>query len=339
MELQDYPFATDRMIASLHPYSCKRDTMQTNDRNFKQGDKLLKMPGKLDRGPVEFKSHIVAREGEIMAIATRDVVSVPPTMPILAAVETMTNCGFRRLPVVDAGSRKLRGIVTSGDIINFMGGGDKFNLVRIKHDGNLLSAINEPVRSIMTQQMTTLPDSASINDAIDIIVNRRVGGMPIVDNDGVLVGIVTERDVMKVLATERSGLCVNDIMSTALRITNPDCPIRIVTRDMTTNRFRRLPVVSNDVVYGIITTTDIMKYLGTKKVFSQLKTGDIDEVMDLAVRNLVSGNLFTISPERSINEAAREMVDRNVGALPVIENTRLVGLVTEFDLVKALSRK
>ncbi|HPX73075.1 MAG TPA: CBS domain-containing protein, partial [Methanoregulaceae archaeon] len=259
------------------------------------------MPGKLDRGPVEFKSHIVAREGEIMAIATRDVVSVPPTMPILAAVETMTNCGFRRLPVVDAGSRKLRGIVTSGDIINFMGGGDKFNLVRIKHDGNLLSAINEPVRSIMTQQMTTLPDSASINDAIDIIVNRRVGGMPIVDNDGVLVGIVTERDVMKVLATERSGLCVNDIMSTALRITNPDCPIRIVTRDMTTNRFRRLPVVSNDVVYGIITTTDIMKYLGTKKVFSQLKTGDIDEVMDLAVRNLVSGNLFTISPERSIN--------------------------------------
>jgi len=274
-----------------------------------------------------------------MAIATRDVVSVPPTMPILAAVETMTNCGFRRLPVVDAGSRKLRGIVTSGDIINFMGGGDKFNLVRIKHDGNLLSAINEPVRSIMTQQMTTLPDSASINDAIDIIVNRRVGGMPIVDNDGVLVGIVTERDVMKVLATERSGLCVNDIMSTALRITNPDCPIRIVTRDMTTNRFRRLPVVSNDVVYGIITTTDIMKYLGTKKVFSQLKTGDIDEVMDLAVRNLVSGNLFTISPERSINEAAREMVDRNVGALPVIENTRLVGLVTEFDLVKALSRK
>jgi CBS domain-containing protein len=316
-----------------------RYDMHTNDRNFKQGDKLLKMPGKLDRGPVEFKSHIVAREGEIMAIATRDVVSVPPTIPIIAAVETMTDCGFRRLPVVDAGSRKLRGIITSGDIINFMGGGDKFNLVQIKHGGNLLSAINEGVRSIMTQQMTTLPDSATIDDAIEIIINRKVGGMPIVDNDGVLVGIVTERDVMKVLATERSGLCVNDIMTTALRVTDPDCPIRTVTRDMTNHRFRRLPVVSNDIVYGIITTTDIMKYLGTKKVFSKLETGDVAEVMDLAVRNLVSGKLFTTSPERSINEAARDMLDRNVGALPVIENARLVGLVTEFDLVKALSRK
>ena len=313
--------------------------MHSNDRNYKQSDKLLKMPGKLDRGPVEFKSHIVTREGEIMAIATREVVSVPPTIPIIAAVETMTECGFRRLPVVDAGSRKLRGIITSGDIINFMGGGDKFNLVQVKHGGNLLPAINEGVRTIMTQQMTTLPDSATINDAIDIIVNRKVGGMPIVDDDGVLVGIVTERDVMKVLATEKATLSVNEIMSTSLRVTDPDCPIRTVTRDMTTHRFRRLPVVSNDVLYGIITTTDIMKYLGTKKVFEQLVTGDVAEVMGLPVRNLVSGKLFTTSPEKSINDAAREMLERNVGALPVIENTRLVGLVTEFDIVKALARK
>jgi CBS domain-containing protein len=313
--------------------------MHTNDRNFKQGDKLLKMPGKLDRGPVEFKSHIVSREGEIMAIATRDVVSVPPTITIMGAVEKMTACGFRRLPVVDAGSGKLRGIITSGDIINFMGGGDKFNLVQVKHGGNLLPAINEAVRTIMTQQLTTLPDSASINDAIDIILTKKVGGMPITDSDGVLVGIVTERDVMKVLVTEKVDLTVNGVMTTSLRVTDPDCPIGSVTRDMTSHRFRRLPVVSNDILYGIITTSDIMKYLGNKKVFDQMVTGDIAEVMSLPVRNLVSGSLYTTAPEKGINEAAREMLDKNVGALPVIENARLVGLITEFDMVRALGRK
>ena len=313
--------------------------MHTNDRNFKQGDKLLKMPGKLDRGPIEFKSHIVSREGEIMAIATRDVVSVPPTITIMGAVEKMTGCGFRRLPVVDAGSAKLRGIITSSDIINFMGGGDKFNLVQVKHGGNLLPAINEAVRTIMTQQLTTIPDSASINDAIDIILHKKVGGMPIIDSNGVLVGIATERDVMKVLATEKVDLTVNDIMTTSLRITDPDCPIGKVTHNMTSHRFRRLPVVSNDILYGIITTSDIMKYLGSKQVFDQLVTGDVAEVMGLPVRNLVSGDLYTTSPEKGINEAAREMLDKNVGALPVIEKTRLVGLVTEFDMVKALGRK
>lgn len=313
--------------------------MNTNDRNFKQADKLLKMPGKLDRGPVEFKSHIVAREGDIMALATREVISVPPTSTIMGAVEKMTSCGFRRLPVVDPGSGKLRGIITSGDIINFMGGGDKFNLVQVRHGGNLLAAINEPVRTLMTQQLTTLPDSASIADAVEIIVTRKVGGMPIIDSEGVLVGMVTERDVMKVLVTEKIDLSVNDIMTTSLRVTDPDCPIGKVTRDMTAYRFRRLPVVSGDVLYGIVTTSDIMKYLGNKKVFDQLITGDVAEVMGLPVRTLVSSNLVTTSPEKGVNEAAREMLDRNVGGLPVIERARLVGLVTEFDMVRALARR
>ncbi|MCQ8893692.1 MAG: CBS domain-containing protein [Methanolinea sp.] len=307
------------------------------DKSYKQGDKLLKMPGKLDRGPVEFKSRIVEQQGEIMAIGTADVVSVPRTMSILGAVRTMTECGFRRLPVVDPGSKKLQGIVTSGDIIDFLGGGDKFNLVQVKHRGNLLSAVNESIRNIMTTQVTTLPETASLSEAIGIITGRMIGGIPIVNDDSVLVGIVTERDVMTVLASEKVSSTVEEIMSRSLRVTDPDCPIGKVTREMTRHRFRRLPVVSNDVLYGIVTTTDIMKFLGSRRVFDQMETGDIAEVMALPIRTLVSGNLFTITPQRSANEAAAEMTKRGVGALPVIEDARLIGLVTEYDLVKAFS--
>ena len=199
--------------------------MLQNDRGIKQGDRLLKMQGKLDRGPVEFKSHIVRQEGEIMGIATHDVISIPPTQSILGAVEIMTKCGFRRLPVTDAGTKKLRGIITSGDIINFMGGGDKYKLVQVRHGGNLLAAVNESVRTIMTQQITTLPHDSRIRDAVNIIVGKKIGGLPIIDADGVLNGIVTERDVLEVLAAERSTLNVEDVMSTSLRVTTPDCPI------------------------------------------------------------------------------------------------------------------
>ena len=58
----------------------------------------------------------------------------------------------------------------------------------------------------------------------------------------------------------------------------------------------------------------------------------------LPVRTLVAGELITTTPGRSINEAAREMLNRNIGALPVIEDSRLIGLVTEFDLVRAFAR-
>lgn len=312
--------------------------MHQNDGIAKGGDRLLKMQGKLDRGPVEFKSHIAEQEGEVMTIATTEVVSIPPTKSIIGAVEQMTKCGFRRLPVTDAGTKKLRGIVTSGDIINFMGGGDKYRLVEVRHNGNLIAALNENVRTIMTQQPTTLGHDACIRDAVEIITKKKIGGLPIISRDGALVGIVTERDVLRVLGAERSPLKVEDVMTTSLRVTAPDCPIAKVTKDMTSYRFRRLPVVSDDVLYGIVTATDIMRYLGSREVFTRLTTGNIAEVNGLPVRTLVAGGLITTTPGRSINEAAREMLNRNIGALPVIEDSRLIGLVTEFDLVRAFAQ-
>lgn len=312
--------------------------MNRNDRGIKQGDKLLKMQGKFDRGPIEFQSRIAPQEGEIMALASRQVISIPQTTTILKAVGTMTDCNFRRLPITDSGTKNLRGIITSGDIINFMGGGDKHRLVQVKHGGNLIAAVNESVREIMTRDLLSLPDSATIADAIRIIIDKKTGGLPITGEDDILKGIVTERDVLRALVTERSSLAVEDVMTTSLRVTTPDRPIADVTRDMTRYRFRRLPVVSDDVLFGIITATDIMRYLGSREVFAQISTGDISEVTGLPVRTLIAGDLFTTSPDRSINATAREMLERNIGALPVIEDKRLIGLVTEFDLVRAFAR-
>jgi CBS domain-containing protein len=313
--------------------------MNRENRITKQGDRLLKMPGKFDRGPVSFESRIAQREGEVMAIATRSVVSVPPTTSIMGAIEKMTECGFRRLPVTDPGTRKLRGIVTAGDVMDLMGGGSRYNLVQKKHAGNLLAAINESVREIMTSQVVTVSGDARIQEVADLIVEKKVGGLPIVTAGGILEGIVTERDMMKVLSTEKRSATVEEVMSTALTVTTPESPIGAATRLMIGHRFRRLPVVADDVLLGIITTTDVMKYLGTGQVFQKLVTGNVAEVMSLPVRTLVSGDLHTISPDRSLNDAARELIQKNVGSLPVIEDARLVGLITEFDLVKAFSRR
>jgi CBS domain-containing protein len=158
-----------------------------------------------------------------------------------------------------------------------------------------------------------------------------------VDKEGVLSGIVTERDVLRVLGAERSPLHVEDVMTSTLRVTAPDCPISTVTHDMTKYRFRRLPVVSDDVLYGIVTATDVMRYLGSREVFTRMTTGNVGEVTGLAIRTLIGGELYTTTPEKNINEAAREMLEKNIGALPVIEDSRLIGLVTEFDLVRAFA--
>ncbi len=311
--------------------------MQGNGINHKASDRLLKMPGKLDRGPVEFDSRVAPHMGEIMAIATTRVVSVPPTMAIIGAAQTMTACGFRRLPVTDPGTHRMRGIMTASDIINLLGGGDKQTLVTVKHGGNLLAAVNESVREIMSGHYLSLRTTETIADALALILGRKIGGLPVVDADETLRGIVTERDVLRLLGTGASTLSVEDVMSTALRVTAPDATIGAATREMGRCRFRRLPVVSEDVLFGIITSTDIVRYMGTGEVFDRLVTGNVAEVMDLPVRTLMKGELITTTPEVPLTAAARIMLERGIGALPVIEDSRLIGLVTEFDLVRAFS--
>ncbi|WP_292737009.1 CBS domain-containing protein [Methanocalculus sp.] len=274
-----------------------------------------------------------------MVISTTNVVCVPPTMSICDGVATMTQEGFRRLPITDAGSGQLRGIITVSDIVDFMGGGDRYNLVKKKHQGNFLSAINESLRSIMTEQVMTLSESDDIDDAIDMIVNKRHGGAPIINDESGVVGMVTEHDLLKALFQGQSLLSVEDVMSESPRVTNPDCSIADVARQMNKYHFRRLPVVSDDVLFGIVTATDIMKYVGSGEVFRKIQSGDVSEVTALPIRSIMTGSLQTTTPEKSINDIAREMVQKRIGAFPVTEDARLIGMITEFDLVRTLASR
>ncbi|MBN1431737.1 MAG: CBS domain-containing protein [Methanomicrobiaceae archaeon] len=271
-------------------------------------------------------------------ISTADVITVSPRMSIIGAVETMAEKGFRRLPVADSGTGKVLGIVTAGDIINFIGGGEKFNLVSKKHKGNMIAALNDSVREIMSPKVLSVRENSRIQDVAALIVNKKCGGIPILDCDGVIKGIVTERDVLKVLISQDNYLTVKDVMTPSPYITSPDNTVTSVAKEMIVHRFRRLPVVSEDVLFGIITAMDIMKYVGNGSVFKKLVTGNVSDIMSVSVREVMSDNLYTTSPEISIRDAANQMLEKNVGALPVIENSNLVGVITEFDLVRVLSQ-
>ena len=277
----------------------------------------------------------------IMSIATRDVISAPPTMKIYGAFETLARWRFRRLPIVDPGTKRIKGIVTAQDVVEFLGGGESFNLIHVKHSGNFLSAINESVSKIMKTDVCTLLESAEIKDAIQIIVEKELGGIPIIDQNTVLRGIVTERDVLRALSLQKlqSDKRVRDVMTKNVLVESPDCPLHVATKVMVENHFRRIPIVSENVFFGIITVTDFIRYIGTGQIFSQLITGNVNEVMNVPIRDLMTTDLLMTTPETPLKELAEIMVQRGIGGVPVIENEKLVGLVTEYDMVCALSRE
>ena len=153
----------------------------------------------MNRGSVEHETKVADKEGEIMTLAKKEVISIPQTKSIKEAAEMMIEHEFRRLPVTHPGSNKLLGIVTAMDILDFLGGGSKFDIIEKKHNDNFLAAINEPVKEIMTRDVFSITPKYSIRESVDLMTEKGIGSLPIVDKEEKLVGIVTERDILNIV--------------------------------------------------------------------------------------------------------------------------------------------
>jgi CBS domain-containing protein len=277
------------------------------------------------------------REGEIMVIAKSPVVTMAPTTPVYDALKIMVKEGFRRMPVVDPGTRKLLGIVTATDFINYLGGGDKFQIIQKKYGGNFFKAINEPVKSIMSSEVVSIRTSGKINEAIELMKKHRVGGLPVVDEHDQVWAIVTERDIVTLFSGKIRGVKAADLMSKRVITAKPETPIIEIEKKMIEKRFRRLPIVSDSEFIGMTTVRSILRFFGTNQVFKHLQSGTILQVLQTPAIEVTMKNVATTNPETDIGQAAKLMQEKHVGSLPVLANGRLVGIITERDFFKIIA--
>lgn len=289
------------------------------------------------KGDLNLKTHPAKKhESEILSIAKRAVVTMPQTTPIYNAIQMMTREGFRRIPITDSGTRSLEGIVTATDIIDYLGGGKKFEIIRQKFAGNIFKAINEPIRLVMTQKVVSIKMSAKISEAIRLMTEKNLGGLPVVDENNSVKAIITERDIANLFADRLSGVNVAQLMSQEVVTALSKTTIFEAEQSMVTQGFRRLPIIANDKVVGIITAMDIIRFFGSGEVFKHLKSGTIIQVLNTPAFEIASKNVSTIEPTADVGQAAKIMQDKDIGAVPVIENSKLVGIITERDFFKII---
>ena len=284
--------------------------------------------GRLDRGAREFETRIHEHEGEVMKIARRNVVTIPPTISIKGAAETMSSYKTRRLPIVHPGTGKLEGIVITRDIVNFLGGGEKYKIISEKYQGNLFAAVNDSIRDIMSRDVFTLKDTASIDDVIQEMKEKDVGGFPIINGEEKVVGIVEEKDIVKTIAGAVTGEYVEDLMATDLITITPGTTIKDTCRFMIVNDIRRLPVIQEDELIGLITTTDILRYFASNEMFKHLKGDPLSE----RIHQIMVCDLVTVSPKEDVGKAVQIMKEKDVGCL-LVKERKLKGILAERDIL------
>lgn len=123
----------------------------------------------------------------------------------------------------------------------------------------------ESVRDIMIKDLLTISENETALKAAQIMSEKGVSSL-IVLADNQPIGIVTERDFIKKICLKElqlSNVRVRDMMSRIRTSASPDTPIDVAVQRMVNNRIRRLPIIEHDKVVGIITVTDLAKYLRT----------------------------------------------------------------------------
>jgi len=290
----------------------------------------------------DFEDKKPSQTGEIFSIATRDVLTVPPTMSIIGTARTMEKHGFRRIPITDAGTDRVMGIVTTVDIVNLLGGGTKYNLVKNRYQGNLLAAVNGDVKELMEKEVVCVEESETIKDAAKIMIKRGIGGIPIIDKKLRIKGIITERDFVKLLINEADSFedvlnkKIEEYMSRGAVSAHPTETLGAALRKMLENGFRRLPIVKDDLLVGLVTATTVMQFLGSGKVFEKLVTGNASEIYGLEIKNIMKTDIKTIGPDADMEEAAKKINKNDIGGFPVLKDGMLVGIFTETDLLRAI---
>ena len=124
---------------------------------------------------------------------TREVITVDPEKTVFEAQELMADNSIRHLPVIDA-NQQFIGIVTDRDIRSAL----PYNFIKdscTEEQREEICALT--VKDIMTRDPITISPTYTIQDALLMIQNARVGALPVVDDDGQLSGILSVRDLLR----------------------------------------------------------------------------------------------------------------------------------------------
>lgn len=112
----------------------------------------------------------------------------------------------------------------------------------------------------MSREVLKISESASVAELTSILTRHRITGLPVLNNRGALVGVVSEFDVI-----DKRGRTVGDIMTREPITISAGAPIGEAARLFVNHRIRRAPVMDGDKMVGIVSRSDIVQFFATKQ--------------------------------------------------------------------------
>jgi CBS domain-containing protein len=128
---------------------------------------------------------------------------------------------------------------------------------------------------------------------------------------------------------------VREIMSTDIEVVDRNDDLRTIEERMAAKQLRHLPVLEQGEIVGMVTQRDLFK----AAMSSAMGYGEKAQrayLQSVCVKEIMVYPVVTVSPDTSVAAAADMIINKGIGCLPVIEGTKLIGMVTKTDLLRCL---
>jgi len=227
-------------------------------------------------------------------------------------IKKMLDSGHRRLPIVNK-SNSLVGIITLMDFLD---------AYLRKQD------LKEKISSIMIRDVQHVDSDDSIGLLLQKFKISRRGGFPVTYKNK-LEGMVSERDIVKHFDKSNFGFSVGEVMTKKPFFVHSHISILDCLKSMVNTRYRRLPLVAERKLVGIVTAFDILEYI---------KENDYNFVsLQNPLKDIVIDDVLSADKNQDVSESIKTMKKKNIGGLPVTDgNGILEGFITERDILEVI---
>ena len=133
-------------------------------------------------------------------------------------------------------------------------------------------------------------------------------------------------------------LTVNDLMTIVPNTVTPDTPLRTVIGLMKSGGYRQIPVLDKGKLVGIITDRDVRLVMNSPMILHE-RTQDEQMMNQITVESCMTADPITVTPDTPAYRAAEILSLYKFGALPVVEEDTLVGIITVTDYLTYFSNQ
>jgi len=247
---------------------------------------------------------------EVGDVMSRDVATVSPGSTVVSAAKIMSSNNISCLIVSKNGC--LSGIVTETDMLK--------KAVADGHDFHMMK-----VEQIMSSPIRSAARNLSIMEAGKIMEAENIRRLVILEEQQP-VGIITQSDMVRVLASYTVSKEVSEVMTSDVAIITSSENVKVAAELMASQDISCLVAMDNDTVVGIFTERDLLKRIVAAK----------RNPAQTSLKDVMSSPVITVSSDYSVLSARRLLEKTGIRRLVVVDDEILRGVITQTDILKAI---